>query len=199
MKVNLTIGIPVWLDFIFTCPLLLYRLWKYGYTFRRIDLGEGQWTIVAPQDFYWLNNFKWCVVGCDERMYAARVVRKIEFGRLKTVYLHRVIMSAPKGLLVDHRNNNGLDNRRNNLRLATHSQNMINRPKTKSPTTSRFVGVYFDKDRSKWVARIHLNNKCIWLGRLDNEIDAAKAYDKAAKQYHGDFARLNFPEEAPVS
>jgi len=188
------IKVPIWLDKIFTFPLLTYRLLRYGYTFRKIPLGEGEFTLVSPCDYYWLNNFNWCIVGCDERMYAARVLRKTEFGWLRTVYLHRVIMNAPKGLLVDHRNNNGLDNRRENLRLATHSQNMINRPKTKSKTTSRFVGVYFQKNRGKWAARINYQKNQIWLGRFDNEIDAAKAYDAAAKKYHGEFARLNFSE-----
>ena len=108
-------------------------------------------------------------------------------------------MRAPRGLLVDHRNGDGLDNRRDNLRLATHSENMMNRPKIKSPTTSRFVGVYFDKARRLWVARIHLNGKCIWLGRFATEIEAAKAYDEAAKKYHGEFARLNFPEATTPS
>jgi hypothetical protein len=103
-------------------------------------------------------------------------------------------MDNPKGLLVDHRNGDGLDNHRDNLRIATRSQNACNRHNTKSKASCRFSGLFFDKRRGKWMSRIVVNGK-IFLGYFDSEIDAARAYDAAAKKYHGEFARLNFPEE----
>ena len=118
--------------------------------------------------------------------------------QLKKVRMHREIMNAPDGLLVDHQNGKTLDNRRSNLRLATHSQNMCNKPKTSTKSTSRFRGVYLDKRKGRWVAKIQINRKCIWLGHFNNEIEAARAYDAAAKMYHKEFARLNFPEGATV-
>jgi hypothetical protein len=108
------------------------------------------------------------------------------------ISIHREIMNAPDGLLVDHKNGDGLDNRRSNLRLATHSQNQCNKLKIKTKVTSQYVGVHFDKRRSQWATSIRNNGKTIWLGRFDSEIDAAKAYDQAAKKHHGEFARLNF-------
>jgi hypothetical protein len=107
-------------------------------------------------------------------------------------------MDAPKGLLVDHRNSDSLDNRRTNLRLATHSQNQCNRRKRKN-TSSRFRGVYFRKENRKWAAFISVAGKKIFLGYFDSETEAARVYDAAAKKYRGGFARLNFPEETPVS
>jgi hypothetical protein len=101
-------------------------------------------------------------------------------------------MNAPPGILVDHRNNDGLDNRRDNLRLATFSQNNINCRRNKSKSSSRFVGVTFDKRKKQWRVRISVSRKRIFLGYFDSEIDAAKAYDQAAKKYYGEFARLNF-------
>jgi hypothetical protein len=187
------IKVPNWLDFIFTCPLLAYRLLRYGYSFRRIYLGEGEWTIVDADTYYHLGNLKWCVRGNRNTFYAVRFVKTGPW-RTKLVNLHREIMDAPLGLLVDHRNGNGLDNRRENLRLATHSQNAINRRRDKSKTTSRFVGVTFKKHSNRWAARINHNGKTISLGRFDSELDAARAYDAAALKYHKDFARLNFSE-----
>ena len=111
-----------------------------------------------------------------------------------TVRMHREIMNAPAGLLVDHKNRNPLDNRRANLRLATHSQNMQNRGKFRSNATSQFIGVCLVKKTGKWKAQIKHQKKYIFLGEFDSEIDAAKAYDAAAIKYHGEFARLNFQE-----
>jgi len=197
MKVNLTIWIPKWLDFIFIYPLLTYRLLHYGYSFRKIYLSEGEYAIVDQEDYCRFGAFKWCATGDNECVYAARIIKKTVAGRVKAVYLHREIMRPPRGLLVDHRNNNTLDNRRANLRLATHSQNACNSNSRidKSKTVSRFRGLVFLKRKKKWGARIGYQGKVMWLGLFTNEIDAALAYDRAAIKYHGEFAKLNFSEE----
>jgi hypothetical protein len=179
------------LDRLFAWPVTAYRRLKYGYPFRRISLGQCQWTIVDPDDYYRFGGFKWCVVGRNGKFYAVSGF-KVSPQEIKLVRLHREIMKAPDGLLVDHRNCDSLDNRRENLRLATHAQNMFNRPKRKSKASSKFIGVSFDPDRGKWIARIHYQYKQIWLGRFNAEIEAARAYDLAALKYHGEFACLNF-------
>ncbi|MGA2171887.1 MAG: AP2 domain-containing protein [Sedimentisphaerales bacterium] len=201
MKLHFSINVPNWLDRIFTFPLLTWRRFRFGYPFRRIRLTdlssvaiakeEGKFTIVDPPDFYQLNTFDWLCSGRDDNLYAARLVRT-PTGRLNTILMHKEILASPPGLLVDHRNTNSLDNRRSNLRLATHSQNSCNSRRDKSNTYSRYRGVSFSKRKQKWFAAIRANGKKIWLGYFKTEIDAARAYDVAARKYHKEFARLNF-------
>jgi len=196
---SIQIKVPDWLDRICAWPVMRYRQYRYGYPFRKIPLGEGRITIVDPRDFYWFNNFNWCVKGNGERSYAVRLISDSD-NKTKFLSLHRAIMGSPAGLQVDHRNRNRLDNRRDNLRLATCSQNQFNKGKTIRKTTSQFVGVSFVKSAGRWKAQIMLDRKTIFLGYFDSEIEAARVYDAAAKKYHGEFARLNFsdlPQSAP--
>jgi hypothetical protein len=192
---SIQIKVPDWLDRICAWPMMAYRRFKNGYSYRRIDLGEGEWTIVDSVDYYQLSKFKWYLLGTGNKLYAIRSF-KTEPLRTRIISLHREIMNSPCGLVVDHRNRNSLDNRRENLRLATKAQNNRNRQKTKSKTSSRFIGVYFDKRRGRWFAKIAYQGKQIWLGYFDTEIEAAKTFDEAATRYRGEFVCLNFPESA---
>jgi hypothetical protein len=103
MSAKLTITIPEWLDRVCVWPVMWYRRRKYGYDFRKIYLGEGEWTILDQKDYYCLGSFKWTINGNGRKFYATRFV-KIGPGKTKTLRLHREIMQAPKDLLVDHRN-----------------------------------------------------------------------------------------------
>jgi hypothetical protein len=108
----------------------------------------------------------------------------------KTIYLHRVIMSAQKGQVVDHRNRNTLDNRRDNLRLTIQQNNSFNTIGKGSNTG--FKGVSYSKERRKFFASIMHNRKTIALGRFLTAEEAARAYDTAAIRLFGEFALLNF-------
>jgi len=106
--------------------------------------------------------------------------------------MHKQIMRPPRGFFVDHKNRKGFDNRKANLRVATRSQNNCNRKRENRRDTSRYKGVYRDKRDNKWMVCISYNGIRIFLGRFDDEIEAAKAYDEVTRKYHGDFAVLNF-------
>jgi len=83
-----------------------------------------------------------------------------------------------------------------NLRLATHSQNTCNKQNKRAGCSSQYRGVSFDRKRKYWNVQVVLEGKYVFFGRYKSEIEAAKAYDEAARKYHGEFARLNFPESA---
>ena len=117
--------------------------------------------------------------------------------RRRHIFMHRLIMQPNAGKIVDHRDDTKrLDNRRQNLRVCTHPQNHGNSVYKSARKTSRFKGVGFLKASGKWRARTRriVEGRIVenHLGLFDDEIDAAKAYDAAARQYFGEFARLNF-------
>ena len=114
----------------------------------------------------------------------------------KQIAMHREITECPKGKMVDHKNGNGLDNRRKNLRICTMSENMMNRGKTKVHS-GKYKGVYKtgDSKLNPYSARIQKNKKVYCLGHHKTPEEAARAYDKKAKELHGEYAYLNFPDE----
>lgn len=122
----------------------------------------------------------------------------------RTARLHRVIVERMIGRPltkqeeVDHINHNGLDNRRANLRVASHQENMWNRGTHNKNKKSIYRGVTRRGERDMWRARICINGKSVHLGDFTSEIDAAKAFDKAIQRVAGSFSRLNFPENAHV-
>lgn len=106
--------------------------------------------------------------------------------KLSKVYLHRLIMKAPKGMVVDHINGDRFDNRKCNLRICTQAENMRNR---KPNAGVKYKGVRLKY--SRFEARIGVGKKQIFIGKFDTEIEAAMAYNEAAVKFHGEYARLN--------
>ena len=192
IKFNFSITIPDRLLRPLVALVLIYRRARYGYAFRRIPLTQGKYAIVDPEDYERLSRHKWHLNMDVHTNYACR---NIMIGPKKVqIKMHREILKPPRHLFVDHINHNGLDNRKANIRLATRSQNSWNRISHKLNTSSRYKGVHWHIHSKKWVARIGVNGRRIALGYYDDQVEAAKAYDKAAKKHHGEFAVLNFPE-----
>jgi hypothetical protein len=137
------------------------------------------------------------ITGC----YKTHPTARSYYARSGRIYVHRIVMqrilgtNIPSGSKVDHINGNGLDCRRSNLRLVTHAQNLANRPGWKT-SSSKFKGVTFNKQRQLWQSKITVSAKTKHLGYFANEIDAAKAYDSAAKELFRDCAYTNFKESA---
>jgi hypothetical protein len=172
--------------------VLLYRRIRYGYPLRRIPLTRGKYAIVDPEDFERLNKYKWYASTCKNTYYASRTKM---VGRKKSeIKMHREVIKPPAGMVVDHKNHNGLDNRKANLRPATHQQNIFNRRYvSKKSSSSKYKGVSWTPHVKMWRVRVWLNYKSKNIGYFKDEIVAAKAYDEAVKKYHGEFAVLNFP------
>lgn len=146
---------------------------------KEIQLTRGKVALVDEEDYEMLVAVRWCV--SDGYAYSAKLGR-----------MHRFIISAQKGVMVDHINGNKLDNRRSNLRLCTNSQNQANRKHVCGK--SKFKGVVW-QSRSNgtgfWKATIIVNGKAIYLGRFETDLEAAKAYNRAASEHFGEFAHLN--------
>jgi hypothetical protein len=113
------------------------------------------------------------------------------YSAARIVLMHREILDAGPDQIVDHANLCGLDNRRENLRFTNRQGNAANAKKKEG--TSRFKGVFWDAARGKWMARVTVDYRGIFLGRFSDEIEAGRAYDDAACHYFGEFARTNFP------
>jgi hypothetical protein len=150
-----------------------------------IELTKGKCAIVDDEDFDRVNQFKWKFDG-----YANRIKWVSSEKRYVCVYMHRFIINTPAGFDTDHINGDKLDNRKSNLRAVSHSVNLQNRRHSRK-NTSGYRGVCWDKSRNKWMAFINYRNKHITLGRFDDIIEAAKAYNKSAKELYKGTRWLN--------
>lgn len=153
---------------------------------KKIPVNNGRFeALVDEEDFEKLIQYKWYVAG-SRQQYACRQFQK---KRIKHyVYMHREIVQAPEGMIVDHINGNTLDNRKDNLRVCTISENAHNSKKPVN-NTSGYKGVHYYKSRNKYTAKIMVNRKEYNLGYFNTAEEASAAYRAAAKIYHGEFAR----------
>lgn len=154
--------------------------------FLTIKLSRGRVAIIDPEDAPLISPHRWTFLDAG-RGYAMRAYT--HEGKKIYQLMHRLIMAAPAGLEVDHKNGDSLDNRRVNLRICTHKNNRGNTRKHKD-NTSGFKGVSLQKTSGRWIAKA----KNLYFGTFDTPEEAARAYDEAARQLFGPYANLNLPE-----
>lgn len=157
-----------------------------------IPPSNGGYAKVSDEDFEYLSRWKWCRFEKDGTIASSETSR---YGHI-TIYMS-ILVAVRMGLNVDkfdidHRDRIRSNNQRENLREATRSQNNMNKG-VRSDNTSGFKGVNYCKRQCKWVSRIGYGGKRMHIGYFDTPEEAAKAYDRAAKDLHGEFAFLNFP------
>jgi hypothetical protein len=153
---------------------------------KTINVGIAKTAKVSDADFKLVSQYKWCVSrfrrGGGE--YAVTTINR------KMVYMHRMILSPGRGQFVDHKDGDGLNNARSNIRLCCSSENSRNSRKIKHKT-SIYKGVHFNKEDGKWMCQIQLNGRRSTVGRYKTQEEAALAYNAIAKSEYGKYARLN--------
>lgn len=165
---------------------------------KKIPLTQGQFALVDDGDYAELIKYKWCAHkgSGDKSFYALRHAKNCDGDSSgTTISMHRIIANAQKGDYVDHINHDTLNNQRKNLRICTNSQNMMNRG-VQANNTSGYKGVGWNKETSKWRSKICVDGKEMHLGYFICKHEAARAYNLAARMYHGyKFAYTNIINE----
>lgn len=154
---------------------------------KEIPLTKGKVALVDDEDYEKLSKNKWHASWDGHNWYAARGVRI--GNKIKKISMHREILNAPKEMQVDHINGNGLDNRKENLRLCTHQQNLLNKKNSYKNNKLGIKGVCWRDDTKRFQAQICVGGKNIRLGYFNVLGDADQAYREAEKRYFGEFAR----------
>lgn len=172
---------------------------------KKILLSQGKFALVNDKDYDRLNQWKWTyhkTVSKNGEVIKERAVRRVRIGpcKHKILYMHRVITNCPDGLEVDHKNNNGLDNRRKNLRVCTHAENSKNK-RARNYAKSKYKGLY-KHVHGGWVARAKVDGITCNIGYYKTEVEAAHAYDDFIRSFGPEFckfARFNFPRGGELS
>lgn len=151
---------------------------------KQVPLTQGKVCLVDDEDFDYLSQWKWHY---NNHGYAVR--NQVINGKHEIFYLHREIMEPRPWELVDHINGDGLDCRKENLRLCTNQQNLWGQKK-RIGSRSKYKGV--SKDKKGWRASIQVNGKQVYIRPFPTEHFAAMAYDLWAKDLYGEYARTNF-------
>lgn len=191
-RYRVSIIVPVFIDKAFVLPILIWRWFWHGHAYRLVKVLPDKYAKVEPVDYHEISQYTWWAKESCGKYSAVRLVPGGNCG--KVVYMHRQIMDAPEGKLVDHKNRDSMDNRRCNLRFATKGQNNMNQGGRRG-ASSEYKGVSWYKPKKCWRGMIKVNGKNKSLGYFESEVKAAKAYDEAARKYHGEFAYQNFSEE----
>ncbi len=160
-----------------------------------IPLTQNKMVIVDSDDAESVKAFDWYAQNSRGRFYAARQMR-LDNGKQKLIFLHNWLVNPPDDMLVDHINGDSLDCRRSNLRLCTQAQNMRNVPLYRN-STSGYKGVSLQPTTGRWKAYISMDGDRHNLGDYGTAAEAARAYDARSRELHGEFGRLNFPNEVP--
>jgi hypothetical protein len=157
---------------------------------KKISLSKGLEVLVDNKDFKGLSKFSWHSQKNKNTYYAVTKPWVKGTGKCKTIYMHRFLTEAEKGMVVDHIDGNGLNNQRDNLRVCTQTQNMMNRGKQLN-NSSGYKGVVKHPLCNKWMTRIKVGSKHIYLGLYMTKEEAAQVYNDAAINYYGEYATLN--------
>lgn len=153
-----------------------------------IALGHGKVALVDECDYARVCQFHWHAFFNNRKWYVAK---KDALGRSE--YLHRFILNAKPGEIVDHKNGDTFDCRRNNLRICNRFENSQNAPRHRN-NKSGYKGVHWNSKLGKWKVEITARRKRVYVGIFDLLDDAVSAYDEAARKHHRDFAKLNRTE-----
>jgi len=167
---------------------------------KTISLTQDKVAIVDDEDYEMVSHFRWGLHKDNRNIYARCRMNMGKLGgkyRRCSMFLHQLVMRPPIDMQVDHKDHDGLNCTKNNMRLCTHQQNNQNCHPYRN--LSHFKGVFEIREKRCWRVIIGLNGKNIHLGYFDSEIEAARAYDRAALKYFGEFACTNFPKEEYVS
>lgn len=148
---------------------------------KKINLTKGKFALVDDRDYEWLNQYKWLATN----RYAARATYVTGNGKQTWIFMHKLIANAPKNMEVDHINHNTFDNRRKNLRVATHQQNSFNHPGYGTRGITKVTNRPLNKP---YCVRLMINGKNLFLGYYGTIEEAQEAWKRAATKYYGQFA-----------
>lgn len=161
---------------------------------REIPLSQGKIALVDDEDFDRVNQFKWCAAATSSSRTWYAMRGDYTGSKPRTIYLHRFILDAPSDMDVDHINHNGLDCRRENMRLATTSQNCCNRRKNVG-SKFRFKGI--QARRNRFAVRVPFDGRLVHFRTYATQEEAARIYDAVVARLRGEFAHTNFPDIDP--